>query len=120
MKGTPMQQLEVGLEENMLVYDEDGEFAMKFCVQEVTRRDVKLYFEIRLLNPDGSYMFTAKPYIWDTELLTPFELEVSDGGEPENFLSVTVTEFRRGRASLEVVPPRGWKVIPEREAAQEE
>ena len=114
-----MPQFEVEIEEQLWLY-KDGEYAMKFCVQDVNGPHVKLYFEIRLRKADGSYMFTAKPYMWDAEVLTPFEFDVSDAGEPENVLSITVTEFREGRVSLDVIPPTRWDVIPMREHPEAE
>ena len=115
-----MQQFDVEIEEDVLLYDQRGEFAAKFCVQDVKGRHVKLYFEFRLRNADGSYMFTAKPHLWDTEILEPFELDVSEKEDTENLLMITVTEFRRGRASLDVVSPVEWEVIPAREISEEE
>jgi hypothetical protein len=114
-----VQQFDVQIEEDVLLYDPRGEFAAKFCVHEVKGAHVRLYFEIRLRNEDGSYMCTSKPFMWDIEIREPFELDVSQGNQPDNFLTITVTEFRRGRATLDVVSPVDWEVVRAREIPEE-
>jgi hypothetical protein len=109
-----MEVVEVELREKIILYN-NGEFAMTFCIDEVQGDRVNLYFEIRLRGPDKAYLFTLKPYVWETEILTPFEFDVSEEGENENVLTITVTAFERGRASLLLVPPSGWEAIPQRE-----
>jgi hypothetical protein len=113
-----MDAFEVELSEKIILYNK-GEFAMTLCVEEVHGTEVKLYFEIRLRRPDGSYSFTLKPYPFETQVLTPLEFDVSDEGEDENVVTITVTAFERGRASLTLVPPSNWEAIPQREVSDE-
>jgi hypothetical protein len=109
-----MRAIDVELREKIILYNR-GEFAMTFCVEEVQGAKVNLYFEIRLRGPDNAHLFTLKPYIWETEILTPFEFDVSEEGEAENLLTITVSACEGSRASLIVVPPSDWEAIPERD-----
>ena len=118
MKG-PVQQFELEIAEYVNLYDESGEFRARFCVSEV-KGQAKIWFEIRLRDSDGSYMHSMAVQVWDTEIGEPNEMDVSEENEPENVLSITVTEFRGGRASLDVVSPTGWEVVPLREIPGEE